>query len=492
MQKVLRDNRLTVALAGLASLVMAWLALYSMAWNNYEFEAEPAFRALVAGHWLGFLRMVPSYGGSLLERAPFALLPTLWGGGALAVYRAVAAPGLIAVAVFAVWLVAQLRHAAAGDEPAAAAAPGIRTPRRSGQLLGSRAARGLVLALCVANPLTLLALEHGHPEELIGAVLCLAAVLLAARGRPIWAGILLGLAIANKEWALVAVGPVLVALTGNSVSLADPRRVPSKIRFALEAGVRRVLLCLVSAATAAAIVMAPLVLVPGGHFATAARAVASTPSQIFLPWSVWWFLGYHGPPVHDPFGTIVPGYRTAPAWLGPISHPAIVLVSLALSAVFWWVRRRRSRPGQPRSVASSHLQRLPRPHAWPTDALLLLALVLLARCLLDTWDYVYYPLPFLLALISWESLRDPLHPPLVALVSTVLMWASFQWVPNELSPDGQSVFFMAWTLPLAVLLAARLYAPGPTTALAKALGRRLGGRGLWQDTEPLGLPARGA
>jgi hypothetical protein len=281
-------------------------------------------------------------------------------------------------------------------------------------------------------------------------------------------------------------------LTSNSAGLAAARQLPSRIRFTLTSGVRRMLACLVSVATTAAIVVAPLVLVPGGHFATAARAVASTPSQIFLPWSVWWFLGYHGPPVHDPFGTIVAGYRTAPAWLGPISHPAIVLVSLALSALFWWVRRHRSAPAQATGDASGHLRRLPGPSVWPTDALLLLALVLLARCLLDTWDYVSYPLPFLLALITWESLRDPLHPPLLALVSTVLMWASFQWIPNHLSPDGQSAFFVVWTLPLAVLLAARLYAPGPTTALAKALGRRFGGRGLWQSPEPQALPVRGA
>ena len=55
--------------------------------------------------------------------------------------------------------------------------------------------------LCyVANPLTLSALEIGHPEELLGAVLCIAAV-CAMNDRATWAAILLGLAIPNKEWA---------------------------------------------------------------------------------------------------------------------------------------------------------------------------------------------------------------------------------------------------------------------------------------------------
>ena len=81
------------------------------------------------------------------------------------------------------------------------------------------------------------------------------------------------------------------------------------------------------------------------------------------------------------FGGVKPGYRTAPAWVGIVSHPLIVAVSLPLTALAW----RRARRGQ-------------------SDALLLLALLLLLRCVLDTWDTVYYPIPFVLALLAWESL----------------------------------------------------------------------------------------
>ena len=114
---------------------------------------------------LEFLRLAPAYGGSLVERAPFALLPGLWGGGQLAVYRMVALPCLLAAAVLGVWLVAQMR---------AAGRPTLW--------------RAVALGVCVANPLTLRALELGHPEELLGGALCVAAVLLAARERPLWAG----------------------------------------------------------------------------------------------------------------------------------------------------------------------------------------------------------------------------------------------------------------------------------------------------------------
>ena len=72
---------------------------------------SPAFSALTHGHVLEFLRLAPAYGGSLVERAPFALLPGLWGGGQLAVYRMVALPCLLAVAAFGVWLCARMRDA---------------------------------------------------------------------------------------------------------------------------------------------------------------------------------------------------------------------------------------------------------------------------------------------------------------------------------------------------------------------------------------------
>ena len=110
------------------------------------------------GHVHEFLRLAPAYGGSLVERAPFALVPGLWGGGPLAVYRMVALPCLLACAALGVWLVARMRAEATLDA----------------------GARALALAVCVANPVTLRALEVGHPEELLGACLCVAAVLLAA------------------------------------------------------------------------------------------------------------------------------------------------------------------------------------------------------------------------------------------------------------------------------------------------------------------------
>jgi hypothetical protein len=93
------------------------------------------------------------------------------------------------------------------------------------------------------------------------------------------------------------------------------------------------------------------------------------------------------------------------------------------------------------------------------DALLLLTLLLLLRCMLDTWDNVYYPLPFILALLAWETIALP-RPPVLALAATVLVWLNV-WLSTHISADAQAMFFLAWSLPLAGSLCALLYIPDP-------------------------------
>jgi hypothetical protein len=104
-------------------------------------------------------------------------------------------------------------------------------------------------------------------------------------------------------------------------------------------------------------------------------------------------------------------------------------------------------------------------------ALLLLALLLLLRCLLDTWDNIYYPLPFVLALGAWESLCL-LRVPVLALASLVVTWAACRWLPWYASADAQSAFFIAWTLPLALGLAYRLYVPAGLLHHRQLFGQR--------------------
>jgi phosphatidylinositol alpha-1,6-mannosyltransferase len=280
MRRSARENAVPALLALAGAGTLAWLGLYGFAWNDYDNEARPAVEALIQGHVLSFLQLAPAYGGSLVERAPFALLPSLWDGGSLAVYRSLAAPCLLAAVVLAIWLASLMCADGHG-----------------------RLARGIAIALCAANPIALLALEVGHPEELLGACLCTMAVLIAARGKPLAAGALVGLAIANKYWAVLAVPPVLLAL--------DSRQ---RVR------------CATVAAASCGAVLAPLLLAGGGAFTTRAGEAASAPvSSIFQPWQLWWFAGHHGALVHGLFGAAKPGYRIGPAWVARVSHPAVVL-----------------------------------------------------------------------------------------------------------------------------------------------------------------------
>jgi hypothetical protein len=180
------------------------------------------------------------------------------------------------------------------------------------------------------------------------------------------------------------------------------------------------------------------------------RSAASTPSSIFQPWQAFWFLGHHGALVHGLFGSRRPGYRIAPAWVGPISHPLILLCGVLVPLLFVAARGLRA----PRAQCA---RRLLRPIGL-RDALLMLTLLMLLRCLLDTWDNAYYTVPFLISLLAWEVFAFR-RAPAITLCASLLCLASFKWLPEHVSADAQAAFFLAWTAPLAILLAARLYAP---------------------------------
>jgi hypothetical protein len=404
MKRIAREHAPCALAALLGCALLAYLGLKGFAWSDYESEARPAFDALTHGHLENFLRLAPAYGGSLIERAPFALIPGLWGGGALAVYRSVALPCLFAAALLGIWLVARMRSE---GRP--------------------RFARALALAVCVANPLTLRALELGHPEELLGACLCVAAVLLAASDRPLWAGLVLGLAVANKEWALLAAGPVLLALPAR-------RRLP----------------CAAAALAATGVVLAPLLLVHDGGFSATVKASASPGTALFHPWQIWWFFGHRLADTPGAPASVALGYRVAPAWIGSLTHPLVLLAGLTLTVGLWLQRR----VDAARNRSSARGVRLD-----ARSALLALALLMLMRCLLDTWDTGYYLLPFLFALLAWETRGAVARPPALAAGASVLGYVSFVWLSNHASPDVQAASFLIWSLPLAALLALALFRP---------------------------------
>ena len=386
------------ALLGVAA--MSWVGLVGFAWSDYDNEAAGAFAALIRGDLWGFLELAPVYGGSLVLRAPFAGATAALGGGELAVFRAVSIPCLMAVAVLAVVVVGRMAD--------------------RGRSIGARA---LVLVLCVANPITLRALELGHPEELLCASLAIGAVLAASSRRTLLAAVLLGLAVATKAWAVLAIGPVLLALPGRRMA------------------------ALVVAGCVTLLVLAPLLL--AGSPAALAHG-ASTTGTIFQPWQVFWLLGDAGHVVIGGDGMPKPdGYRVPPGWLSPLAHPLIALLVVPFSLL--WLRVRGAAP-----------------RVDPEQLLLALALLLLLRCVLDPWNVVYYELPFLLALLAWEALCRPDRPPVLAVAASAAAWATLVEAPNWLSPDLQCAFFLAWSLPLVAWLARETFWP----AVSVGAGRR--------------------
>jgi hypothetical protein len=397
-----RENAIRVALAALALFAIAAISMRTGNWGDWGVEARPAADALVAGHLGLFLHLAPSYGGSLILRAPFMLVTALWHGGENALFRASAVPCLAAAGALGLWLSGRMR---AHGAPAVACL--------------------LVGLIYVANPILFPALKTGHPEEILGAALCVAAVLCALNDRPTWAGVLLGLAMANKEWAVLAAGPVLMAL---------PR---ARVRAMLVAG-----------ATAAA-VMAPLLLGSSGGFASATTSAGLSTGSIFQPWQWWWFFGttiHPLPGVHfDPAAI----YRGAPTWLGGLGHTVPVAIMLPLTALYAWQRRRAPRRGR-------------------RDALLLLALLLALRCVLDPWDISYYSLPFLFALAAWEALGAR-RLPLVSLLATFAAWLILMETGNTalyLPANTQALVFILVSVPGVLALAVGLYAPGVARLVA--------------------------
>src|SRR5579875_893691 len=189
--------------AGLAGLSLAmlvlilvgatWVAGPSTHFNDFRREAWPAYQALIDGHFVLFVQRGPAYIGSLLLRAPFALIPSIWGGGWRAAYVASALPCLVGLPVLLSWMLFQRRLA--------------QTPPST----------GAVMLIGLFTPPLFMAIFGGHPEDVLSAVLCVSALLAAKRGRAVWCTGLLALAVINKSWALAALPVVLMALPAHRV-----------------------------------------------------------------------------------------------------------------------------------------------------------------------------------------------------------------------------------------------------------------------------------
>src|SRR5947209_11010467 len=299
-------------------------------------NAAPGTNALADGRFHDFLALHPYMGSlSLFLRAPLVAAGRAGGLSDLAIYRLGSAVCLLGVALLALWI-AQLMAS-------------------RGQPLTRRL---LVIALLVVNPMTIDAIWLGHPEEPLAAALCIAAALAVARRRLWIGGILLGLAIVTKQWAIVAVLPV---------ALMAPR---GRLRVAL------------TAAAVATAVTLPLAVGDPARLSTIASEASQTlRAPATSPWAP--FAKSHQATYY------MGGNRfeiTTTYWLpssvGRLPRP-LIITSTALLALLFWRRRERG-----------------------DEAVLgLLTLCFLLRGVLDPISPGYYYAPFLLALTAWEGLR---------------------------------------------------------------------------------------
>lgn len=352
-------------------------------------DGAPAIDALAAGHIHSFFANQPPMGPfSLVARAPFAAAGDALSGKELLKYRLGAFACLLALAALAVALMASMA--------------------RQGR---SRAACVLIPAAVLVNPLTYSALDFGHPEELLAAALCAGAVLAGARGRAIWAGVLLGCALATKQWAALAILPVLLATPRGS------RRRAGGVMTGI-----------------AALLVVPMIVADPSRFWLAQKSLGAglTYHHLVTASNVWF-------PFAQSSTARIGGHAmtqfSLPAALGHLIHPLVIAVALAL-AVGYGVRRR---------------------GAAPAEALQLLALVMLVRCVLDPLTYSYHHAPFLVALVSYEALRRRV-PVLSAYAIGAILLMTHVIVPMKDAPLVNA-FYLAWTLPLALVLGFAVLAP---------------------------------
>jgi hypothetical protein len=323
-----------------------------------------------------------------LLRAPAALLGKLLVGGRLAEFRFGALESALAVGGVGLWL--------------------ARGMRAEGRPIVARAS---VVGLCVLVPTLLDAIFFGHPEEPLGAALCVSAVLLADDEDPALAGVALGLAIINKPWGIFAIAPTLLAAKHG------------RVQIALLAG------GIAAGWFATAYIVAP------AHFAQSLSALTSVPH----PEELWW------PLAHFSSSPTTPAAYSLPPLIAAHARDLVVLLAAGLSLA---LARRAERSTE--------------------DCLALLALVFLLRCLLDPSDHVYYHVPFVIALVAWESRTR--GAPVLALAATGLLWFVFHTVSGVAGLNVQFIAYVAVTIPLLVVL------------LGPVLGRAVPGRG--------GVPAR--
>jgi hypothetical protein len=354
--------------------------------------AGPAIDALADGRIGDFFATQPPMGSlTLVLRAPVVAAAQALGAGELLKYQL----GSLACLLFAaalIWLLVRLMR------------PGT---RREWLLVAA------FVVIVLAGPLTAKALFWGHPEEPVGALLCVAAVVLAGRGRGLAAGLALGLALATKQWAILAIIPALHVAQGQRKRL------------------------LIAAAATALVFRLPMLAGDPGRF-IGQNLGAGTGGQHgayvgVTPTNVWFAYGLNdGESLSGGGNTYV-----IDSSIAALSHPLVLLFGIGLPLLLWRLKRQAS----------------------AQDALLVLALVFLLRCLLDPLSASYHHVPFFVTIAAYEALRRR-GLPIISACSALTLWVLARWI----APSGDAVtmnrVYLAWALPVALYMVVKTFRSG--------------------------------
>jgi Glycosyltransferase family 87 len=347
-------------------------------------SAGPPIESLAHGQISAFFSTQPIMGSaSLLLRAPFVGLVTLARGSMIAQYR---------FGTFICLLVAMLLFLPAG-------ALMLRRGRSPAIVL-------ILLAAILVGLPTIRSVFWGHPEELLGGALAVAAVLAAVHRRGVAAGVLLGLAVATKQWGLLAALPVLIAARGQR-------------RQVIGASV-----------VVAGVLIVPMLLVDPVRFVHQNFQAAVAQDGV-TPTNVWWMFHRLGvdPATHEQINAV-------PSWITGYSHPLTIAIALALAVLYWW------------RGAGRH----------PYDVIQLLAMLFLLRCLLDPLAISYHLAPFVLAMATFEGLRRRGIPG-VTITSTAMIYVVGLYQAPLNNQGLMNALYLVWAIPAFIYVATASFRP---------------------------------
>jgi hypothetical protein len=251
------------------------------------------------------------------------------------------------------------------------------------------------LVAAAGGALTLETLKYGHPEDLLATASAVGAVLSARAGRIGWASVLVVAAVVSKQWAVLAILPAALAAPRGGWRIAAAGVAGTALLLALQIGGGG-----------------------GAHGAITNTGLLFHPHQVFWPFGI---------PATPEFIAAGHGTRMGPEWLAPLTRPIIVGSGILVAAA-WWLRGGAARNRD--------------------DALGILALAFLLRCMLDPWNLVYYHLPLVVTLAAWEARRGR-GMPVLSVAVTAACWLTFV-IYDERSGYGPYVAYLAWAVPLAL------------------------------------------